>query len=159
MGGIEIRVAADVDGALRGLPVAERGAALGRQKQRGLLQRQDRHSLLLGVEEDAEARELLAGRGGALLLGDQRRLAGEGFERLVARLVSHQDHGEHQCHADGSDDREGDCDELARAERPHGLVGWIALYPAPRTVRIRSGRASLRRSCATWTSTVRVPPA
>src|SRR5207302_2490475 len=44
--------------------------------------------------------------------------------------------------------------EQARPERFHAT----ALYPAPRKVRIRSGRPSLRRSCATSTSTVRVPP-
>ena len=33
-----------------------------------------------------------------------------------------------------------------------------SLYPAPRTVRIPSGSPSLRRSCATCMSTVRVPP-
>ena len=160
MGGVEVAVAADVDRALRGLPVAEGGAAVGRQQQRGLLQRQDRHPLLLGVEEDAEARELLRRPGrrrccsaisAAWRASDLSASWRAGFRTSTTASTS--------VTPDGSHDRESDRDELARAERPHGSVGWTALYPAPRTVRIRSGRASLRRSCATWTSTVRVPPA
>ena len=54
---------------------------------------------------------------------------------------------------------EQDCCEEPRPQRRKQIHGLMALYPDPRKVRIESGRPSFRRSCATWTSTVRVPPA
>ncbi len=63
-------------------------------------------------------------------------------------------------HADRDHDDDDDREEQTSTERrePPHAHGATALYPAPRTVLIRVGRPSLRRSWPTWTSTVRVPP-
>ena len=64
--------------------------------------------------------------------------------------------GEREGEREQGDERDRGEEPRAQRREIHGLT---ALYPDPRKVRIASGRPSLRRSCATWTSTVRVPPA
>ena len=63
---------------------------------------------------------MLLRRGRLLLLGDQRRLAGERLQRLVPRRAAHERGREHERHPDGDEHRHEDRDELARAERLHG---------------------------------------
>src|SRR5207302_4535878 len=67
--------------------------------------------------------------------------------------------GEQQAEAESEADAQDD-DQRDRLKEacPEASQAATSLYPAPRTVRIPSGSPSLRRSCATCTSTVRVPP-
>ena len=86
---------------------------------------------------------------------DQRRLVGD---VLQSRLVDGPPR-EHQAETERQADAQHD-DQQDRLEEPcaKGSQAAMSLYPEPRTVRIVSASPSLRRSCATWTSTVRVPP-
>src|SRR4030081_3143295 len=74
--------------------------------------------------------------------------------RLVDRSPG-QHESDRDCEPDAKRDNQDDRLEEPRAQTRH--AAW-SLYPAPRTVRMESGSPSLRRNCATCTSTVRVPP-
>src|SRR5205085_12316204 len=95
------------------------------------------------------------GGGRALARGNQRRLVLDVLERCIVDGPPRQHETHRDRKADAEHDREPDGLEEPCAEARHGDV---SLYPAPRTVRIESGSPSFRRSCATCTSTVRVPP-
>src|SRR5204863_7910671 len=95
----------------------------------------------------------------ALVRREQVGLVRESAQGRPLGLASRQYRAEGEREADRDDDGEERRREQARPQRVEPAHGRAAaLYPAPRTVRIRSGRPSLRRSCATCTSTVRVPP-
>src|SRR2546423_8107115 len=110
-----------------------------------LLGKERADGIEVGVRGD---RRFLAG-------SDQRRLVLDVLERRVVDGAAREDepHGDRQ--PDAEHDGQPDGLKEPCAEARHGEV---SLYPAPRTVRIESGSPSLRRNCATCTSTVRVPP-
>src|SRR5207248_7860192 len=108
--------------------------------------------------QPAEPRGAEREDGALLLVLDQLRLAVQAVDvRGLDGIASEDD-----AHGEGDPDR-GDHDQprgdeepaTERRKAPPKPHGATALYPAPRTVRIRSGRPSLRRSWPTWTSTVR----
>src|SRR4051812_10365337 len=97
-----------------------------------------------------ERRELLA-----LRACDQVRLVRQVAQRRAIDRATRQDDSHDDGQRDADRDRQRNRTEQPRAETVHVEV---SLYPAPRTVRIVSGSPIFRRNCATWTSTVRVPP-
>ncbi len=67
------------------------------------------------------------------------------------------------CQEQAEPERQSDTEHHDQPDRleepcPEASQAAASLYPAPRTVRIVSGSPSFRRSWATCTSTVRVPP-
>src|SRR5205823_5475985 len=94
----------------------------------------------------------------ALVRREEVGLVREPAQRRPLDLPPREHGAQREREPDRDDDGEERRREQARPQRVEPGHGWTALYPAPRTVRIRSGRPSFRRSCATWTSTVRVPP-
>src|ERR1700730_8918315 len=112
--------------------------------------------LLLEVRtEQAQLRERQDRRVDVLARRDQIGLVRDVEQRRLVNCTP----CEHETHSDREPDAEAD-DEHDRQRQPRAeaLHAAWSLYPAPRTVRIESGSPSFRRSCATCTSTVRVPP-
>src|SRR5581483_3690898 len=109
--------------------------------------------VLLGEERPHVLEPAERAQAGLLLVLDQLRLAGEAVEVRVLDGAPRQDRAD----AEGDPDRgdhdqdRGEEEELAKRQEPPGPHGETALYPAPRTVRISSGRPSFRRSWPTWT--------
>src|SRR5262249_23606479 len=91
----------------------------------------------------------------AALLCEIVCLAGERGGLRAVDLAAREDGADGDREGEGERERGERRGEQTPAQASHAET---ALYPVPRSVRIRSGRPSFRRSCATWTSTVRVPP-
>src|SRR5262245_18599606 len=147
-GGVEVFAVVDRDPA---------GWAL-RQKQPRLFLRKDQEPFVLRREKAAE----LPGGGVQVLVREQCDLA---LEPVVPRML---ERPSYEVRADDQRDRyrrehgRADREPQACLKRHHASRAALLSrmrYPTPRTVWIRSGRPSFFRSCATWTSTVRVPPA
>ena len=100
---------------------------------------------------------------------DDVRLVRQRRREHVPRRRRDEPAGEHRGDTDRDDgDKHAECGDLHRQRRPpgrttgrlfaHGTAGRTsAAYPTPRTVRIGLAAPSFARSCATCTSTVRVP--
>src|SRR5262249_13621265 len=131
-----------------------------RQERRRRFQVEDVDLLVLLGEERAQLAQPRGAEGqdGALLLAlDQFGLAVERVD--VGRLdrVAGQDDADAERDPDRGDDDDDSREEQPPSQGREGTRrlgrshGETALYPAPRTVRISSGRASLRRSWPTCT--------
>ena len=160
----EIGLSVDRDRAPGGAPRADVGEMLPLEIRRRLLQVDDLDSLLLLLEERLQSlqpREREQDVGLVLPLRDEVCLVGEVVEVGPLDGSSRQRDPDGEGDADRDHDDDDDREEETSAERrepPRAHGAATALYPAPRTVLIRVGRPSLRRSWPTWTSTVRVPP-
>ncbi len=139
-----------------------RGRLAGGQLVAGPLRqhgRVEQVALVLVREVRPELRQVRERRERALLLADdQRRLVRDVLERRVLDRAARQDQPEPERDRDRERGDRPDRAEQPRAKAGPRLHACTSLYPAPRTVRIPAGSPSLRRSCATCTSTVRVPP-
>src|SRR5207248_8813246 len=89
-----------------------------------------------------------------LALRDQVCLVGDVLQGRLVDGAAREQQSERERQDDAERDDQRDCQEESTTE----IHAATSLYPAPRTVRIDSGSPSLRRSWATCTSTVRVPP-
>ena len=155
---IEVRRTGDVDAAAGRQAVPQPLHPELRYVRRPLLEVHDQRLLFLEGQAVLEAPHEDGQRRDASLrlLADQIRLEGECTQRRPVDRAPRQHRADRERDPDRQDDDEHDRGEEPRAERVHSRT---ALYPDPRIVRMSSGRPSLRRSCATCTSTVRVPPA
>ena len=150
-GGVQERLAANVDGAVGAPARTERLRGRGREEKLGLLGRQDRQPLLLGREEAAERRFAARQRGGRVLGDDEVDLPIEGAAGVVVERATGERRADREHHDRRHGQGRGDADEQPGPQRagPVQPAHATALYPEPRTVRIRSGRSSFLRNCAT----------
>ena len=156
-----VEVARPVDGLrpLHALLRANVGDPVAREPRRGAVEPRLDHELALALQRRPQRRKPGERKHGLVLAGGEEiGLVCDAAQRRPLDLAARQQRAEHERQADGEDDDQDDRREQPRSQRVEPDHCRAALYPAPRTVRISSGRPSLRRSCATWTSTVRVPP-
>ena len=161
-GGEEIRLAVDGGRALRRSPSAHVGEVLALEVRRRLVKVDDLDLLVLLLEEGLQPLE--PRREAARRTRSSRcemRSAWWARSSRLARSTARRDSATPMANVTPIETTTMTTIAKNRRLRSGGnrrAHGETALYPAPRTVLIRVGRPSLRRSWPTWTSTVRVPP-
>ena len=157
--GVEVPRPFRLDRAVELDATAEPRGPVRRQQRRGAVERHGDDPLVLAIEELLQRPEPREGQHRVpLALGEQVELRRDVAQRVPLDRPAGQ-HGadrEREREREQRDEQRSPRRAARAATRAHGRM---ALYPDPRNVRIASGRPSLRRSWATWTSTVRVPPA